>query len=59
MWDQRCDAAHGRLQGAKKLLAINEDGDASIFASADYAVIGHLHEVVPAISAEIRKAKGT
>ena len=45
-------------KGAKKLLAINEDGEASIFASADYAVIGDLHEIVPAISAEIRKARG-
>jgi len=45
-------------KGAKKLLAINPDREASIFASADYAVIGDLHEVVPAISAEIRKAKG-
>jgi electron transfer flavoprotein alpha subunit len=44
-------------KGAKKLLAINEDGEASIFASADYAVIGDLHEIVPAISAEIRKAR--
>ncbi len=46
-------------KGAKKLLAINPDGEASIFAHADYAVIGDLHEVLPAISAEIRKAKGT
>jgi len=45
-------------KGAKKLLAINEDGEASIFAHADYGVIGNLHEVVPAISAEIRKARG-
>jgi electron transfer flavoprotein alpha subunit len=45
-------------KGAKKLLAINEDGEASIFSSADYAVIGDLHEILPAISAEIRKAKG-
>jgi len=45
-------------KGAKKLLAINPDGEASIFANADYAVIGDLHEVVPAISAEIRKARG-
>ena len=44
-------------KGAKRLLAINPDGDASIFASADYAVIGDLHEVVPAISAEIRRAR--
>jgi electron transfer flavoprotein alpha subunit len=46
-------------KGAKRLLAINEDGDASIFAAADYAVIGDLHQIVPAISAEIRKVKGT
>jgi electron transfer flavoprotein alpha subunit len=45
-------------KGAKKLLAINEDGEASIFANADYGVIGNLHEVVPAIAAEIRKARG-
>jgi electron transfer flavoprotein alpha subunit len=46
-------------KGAKKLLAINPDGEASIFANADYAVIGDLHEIVPAIAAEIRKARGT
>jgi electron transfer flavoprotein alpha subunit len=45
-------------KGAKKLLAINPDGEASIFQSADYGVIGDLHEVVPAISAEVRKARG-
>ncbi|HUJ33627.1 MAG TPA: electron transfer flavoprotein subunit alpha/FixB family protein [Solirubrobacteraceae bacterium] len=44
-------------KGAKKLLAINPDNEASIFASADYAVFGDLHEVVPAISAEIRKTR--
>jgi electron transfer flavoprotein alpha subunit len=46
-------------KGAKKLLAINPDAEASIFASADYAVFGDLHEVVPAISAEVRKARGS
>jgi electron transfer flavoprotein alpha subunit len=45
-------------KGAKKLLAINEDGEASIFTSADYALIGDLREIVPAVSAEIRKARG-
>jgi electron transfer flavoprotein alpha subunit len=45
-------------KGAKKLLAVNPDGEASIFSSADYGVIGDLHQVVPAISAEIRKARG-
>ena len=45
-------------KGAKHLLAINADPEASIFANADYGVVGDLSEVVPAISAEIRKAKG-
>jgi electron transfer flavoprotein alpha subunit len=45
-------------KGAKKLLAINKDAEAPIMAAADYAVIGDLHEVVPAISAEIRRARG-
>jgi electron transfer flavoprotein alpha subunit len=43
-------------KGAKAILAVNIDPDAPILASADYAVIGDLHEVVPAISAELRKA---
>jgi electron transfer flavoprotein alpha subunit len=46
-------------RGAKKILAINADAEAPIFASADYAVIGDLHEILPAISAEIRKVRGT
>jgi electron transfer flavoprotein alpha subunit len=46
-------------KGAKKILAINSDPEAAILASADYAVIGDLHEIVPAISAELRKARGT
>jgi electron transfer flavoprotein alpha subunit len=45
-------------KGAKKILAINADPEAPILASADYAVIGDLHEIVPAISAELRKARG-
>lgn len=46
-------------RGAKKIMAINADPEAPIFASADYAVIGDLHEILPAISAEIRKVRGT
>jgi electron transfer flavoprotein alpha subunit len=44
-------------KGAKKILAINSDPEAPILASADYAVIGDLHEIVPAISAELRRVK--
>jgi electron transfer flavoprotein alpha subunit len=46
-------------KGAKTLLAINDDPEATIFAHADYAVIGNLHEIVPAISAELRKVRGS
>jgi electron transfer flavoprotein alpha subunit len=46
-------------KGAKKLLAINDDPEATIFAHADYAVVGDLHQIVPAITAELRKAKGS
>jgi electron transfer flavoprotein alpha subunit len=45
-------------KGAKKMLAINNDPEAPILAVADYAVIGDLHEIVPAISAELRKVRG-
>jgi electron transfer flavoprotein alpha subunit len=44
-------------KGAKRILAINSDPEAPIFAGADYAVLGDLHEIVPAITAEIRKAR--
>ena len=44
-------------KGAKRILAINSDPEAPILAVADYAVIGDLHEVVPAISAELRKVR--
>ena len=45
-------------RGAKKMLVINDDPEAPILAHADYAVIGDLHEIVPAISAELRKVRG-
>jgi electron transfer flavoprotein alpha subunit len=44
-------------KGAKKILAVNSDAEAPILASADYAVIGDLAEIVPAITAELRKAR--
>jgi len=44
--------------GAKRILAINTDPEAPIMARADYAVVGDLHQVVPAISEEIRRRTG-
>ena len=43
--------------GAKRLMVINTDKEAPIFTKADYAVVGDLHEVLPAISEEIRRRK--
>jgi electron transfer flavoprotein alpha subunit len=41
-------------RGAKRILAINTDRDAPMVAQADFAIIGDLHEVVPAITAAVR-----
>ena len=45
-------------KGAKRILAVNTDPEAPIMAVADYAVIGDLHEVVPAVSAELKRRRG-
>jgi len=45
------------LKGAKRILAINSDPQAPMMLNADYAVVGDLKEIVPAISAEIRKTR--
>ena len=44
---------------SKKILAINTDPEANMVTKADYAVIGDLHKVVPAITAEIRRRRGS
>jgi electron transfer flavoprotein alpha subunit len=45
-------------KASKKILAINKDPEAPIMGDADYAVIGDMHTVLPAISAEIRRVRG-
>ncbi|NPD05123.1 electron transfer flavoprotein subunit alpha/FixB family protein [Nocardioides sp. zg-1308] len=43
---------------AKAILAINTDPDAPMVTKATHAVIGDLHEVIPAVNAEIRRRRG-
>jgi electron transfer flavoprotein alpha subunit len=43
---------------SKNIIAINTDREANMVSKAGYAVIGDLHQVVPAITEEIRRRKG-
>ena len=45
------------LKGAKRIVAINSDPQAPLMLNADYTVTGDLKEIVPAITAEIRKQR--
>ena len=45
-------------RAAKNILAINTDREAPLVARAQYAVIGDLHTVLPAIIAEVKAATG-
>jgi electron transfer flavoprotein alpha subunit len=46
------------MQTSGTVIAINKDPNAPIFQFSDLGVVGDLHQIVPALTAELRKRKG-
>lgn len=46
------------MSSSKYIVAVNKDKDAPIFSIADYGIVGDAFDVVPAITAEVKKLLG-
>lgn len=46
------------MKGSRSVIAINKDAEAPIFEIADFGVVGNLFDIVPALTEEVKKAKG-
>ena len=46
------------MQTSKTIVAVNKDEEAPIFELVDFGVVGDLHTVLPAVTAEVTQRKG-
>jgi electron transfer flavoprotein alpha subunit len=46
------------MQTSKTIVAVNKDQEAPIFELVDFGVVGDLHTVLPALTAEVKRRKG-
>jgi electron transfer flavoprotein alpha subunit len=47
------------MRTAKVIVAINKDADASIFRNVHYGLVGDLFKLLPAVTAEVKKRRGS
>jgi electron transfer flavoprotein alpha subunit len=47
------------MKGSRSIIAINKDSEAPIFEIADFGVVGNLFDILPALTEEVKKAKGS
>jgi electron transfer flavoprotein alpha subunit len=46
------------MRTAKTIVAINKDAEAPIFGLARFGIVGDMHKIVPALTAEVKKRLG-